>query len=93
MSETKEINWRDKLIEEINLAPEDHLPILYNVAHQLRLNLEQQSKLNNELGDVIAPFAGAWRDWDDDDFEDFLDEIYSRRGQKGRRARYEEILE
>lgn len=62
---------RDKLINEINLLPEDKLTEVYNFIHYFRLGTEK-TKQNK---DNILSFSGAWENMNDE----YLSDISERR--------------
>ena len=67
---------KDKVIQEINLIPEDKLADLYNFIHYFRLGLETSA--HNENKQTLA-FAGCWREMPDETFSAFMSEITERR--------------
>lgn len=77
---------KSKVLEEINLVPEDRLRQVYDFVHYFRLGLET-SRSN---GKQIMDFAGCWRDMPDEMFTDFLEEITQRRQQAFSRRRSSE---
>lgn len=70
-------NFREKVLTEINLIPENKLAELYDFIHQYRLDLE----VSNGNIQQIMQFAGSWKDMSDETFADFAQEIISRRQQ------------
>lgn len=68
---------RERVLNEINLIPEDKLAQLYDFIHHFRLGIEEPS--GNPL--AIMQFAGCWNDMSDEMFADFAQEIVTRRQQ------------
>ncbi len=66
---------RDKLLEEINLIPEDKLEELFYFIHNFRLGLEKAPG-NKEQ---IMKFAGCREDMNEEIFEEFSEEIRERK--------------
>jgi len=66
---------KNKIIEEINLIPEDKLIELYDLIHGFRLTLKPSENNVNE----IMKFAGCWQDLSEEEFTDFSQEIEQRR--------------
>ncbi|HAN73135.1 MAG TPA: hypothetical protein DCQ63_01670 [Planktothrix sp. UBA8402] len=66
---------KNKIIEEINLIPEDKLIELYDLIHGFRLTLKLSENNVNE----IMKFAGCWQDLSEEEFTDFSQEIEQRR--------------
>lgn len=58
---------KDKVLQEIDLIPEDKLSDLYNFVHQFRLRLEKTPSTENK---PIMSFAGGWNDLPVQVFED-----------------------
>jgi hypothetical protein len=75
---------KDKVIQEIDLIPEEQLADLYNFIHYFRLGLETSS--SQEQRQALA-FAGSWRDMPDEAFSDFMSDIAERRRQAFTRRR------
>jgi hypothetical protein len=75
---------KDKVIQEIDLIPEEQLADLYNFIHYFRLGLETSS--SQDKRQALA-FAGSWRDMPADAFSDFMSEIAERRRQAFTRRR------
>ena len=61
---------KDRLLEEINLIPEDKLGELFYFIHYFRLGLEKAAG-NKEQ---IMKFAGCWEDMNEDIFKEFSEE-------------------
>lgn len=78
---------KSKVLQEIDLIPEDKLADLYNFIHYFRLGLEksQATKYKSSLA-----FAGCWEDMPDEMFADFTAEIAQRRRQAFVRRRSDE---
>ena len=69
---------KDKIINEINLMPEDKLTEVYRYVHKFRLGEEKGKE--EDLIDILS-FSGSWKDMDDEVFDDFLSDIASRRNK------------
>ncbi|MEA5419495.1 hypothetical protein VB712_09680 [Spirulina sp. CCNP1310] len=80
---------KNKVLQEIDLIPEDRLIDLYNFIHDFRLGLEKSQKTNNK---PISAFAGCWQDMPDEIFNDFTTEIKQRRQQAFTRRRGDESI-
>lgn len=78
-----------KVLQEIELIPEDKLADLYNFIHYFRVGLEK-SQLTKPK--PILAFAGCWKDMPDEIFDDFTTEIRQRRHQAFTRRRENEGL-
>lgn len=68
---------KSKILQEIDLIPEDRLTDLYNFIHYFRLGLKKSSQLTK----LVLAFAGCWKDMPDEMFNDFTAEIRQRRHQ------------
>jgi hypothetical protein len=79
---------KDKIVEEINLIPDDKLTELYNLIHNFRIELSQSENQINE----IMQFAGCWEKMSDEDFTDFCEEIEQRRQTSSSRRFTDETL-
>lgn len=79
---------KTKVLEEIDLVPEDKLPQVYDFIHYFRLGLE------TSRGDTdrIMQFAGCWQDMPDDMFAEFLEEVAKRRERAFSRRRGSETV-
>lgn len=75
---------KNKVLQEIDLIPEDKLTDLYRFIHYFRLGLEKSQATK---ADSILAFAGCWQDMPDDIFDDFTTEIKQRRHQAFTRRR------
>ncbi len=75
---------KDKVLQEIDLIPEERLAEVYNFIHYFRLGLEK-----SEIGELkpILTFAGCWKDMSDEMFDDLAAEIRQRRHQAFARRR------
>ena len=73
-----------RVLQEIDLIPEDKLADLYNFLHYFRLGLEKAHPPKREQ---ILAYAGCWQDMPDEMFAEFTAEIVGRRRQafEGRR--------
>ncbi len=69
---------KSKVLQEIELIPEDRLADLYNFIHYFRLGLEKSQITKPK---AILAFAGCWADMPDELFNDFSTEIRQRRDQ------------
>lgn len=69
---------KSKVLQEIELIPEDKLADLYNFIHYFRLGLERAQVTGPN---PILAFAGSWKDMPDELFTDFTAEITQRRRQ------------
>jgi hypothetical protein len=66
---------RDKVLEEIQLIPEDKIEELYHMIHDFRLGLEtSDEKVNRTM-----QFAGSWNDMPVETFSQFSEELAQRR--------------
>jgi hypothetical protein len=76
---------KSKVLQEIDLIPEDSLTDLYNFIHYFRLGLERSQVTRSQ---PIMAFAGCWKDMPEDVFADLMAEIQERRRQafRGRRT-------
>lgn len=66
---------RDKVLEEIQLIPEDKIEELYHFIHDFRLGLQPLAGKGNR----IMQFAGSWEDMHAEIFAQFTEEIAQRR--------------
>ena len=75
---------RQRVLQEVELIPEDKLVDLYNFLHYFRLGLEKAAPPQSKQ---ILTFAGCWQDMPDALFAEFTAEIVARRNQafSGRR--------
>jgi hypothetical protein len=78
---------KSKVLQEIDLIPEDKLADLYNFIHYFRLGLERSQITGSKR---ILAFAGCWKDMPDEIFTDFTAEITERRRQAFTRRRRNE---
>jgi hypothetical protein len=78
--------FKHKLLEEIDLIPEEELDKLYDVIHGFRLSLKEQ--LDNRQ--KIMSFAGCWLDMPDAMYSELLEELETRRQQAFSRRRSNE---
>lgn len=76
---------KSKVLQEIDLIPEDRLTDLYNFIHYFRLGLERSRV---ECAQSIMAFAGCWKDMPEEAFADLVTEVRERRSQafRGRRV-------
>lgn len=75
---------KNKVLQEIDLIPDDKLSDVYTILHYFRLGLER-SQLTTAK--PILDFAGCWKDMSDEMFNDFTAEIKERRHQAFTRRR------
>jgi hypothetical protein len=75
-----------KILQELDLIPDNRLPELYYFLHDFRLGLE----VSRESKFSILSYAGCWRDLPNDTFEFFIQEITQRRQQAFARRRHDE---
>ncbi len=80
---------KNKVLQEIDLIPEDKLPDLYNFIHYFRLGLEVS---RTKDGKRVMAFAGCWADMPDEMFDDSLAEIAERRQRAFKRRRGDESI-
>ena len=75
---------KQKVLQEIDLLPEDRLVDIYNFIHHFRLGIETtQAK---PLKPTLA-FAGCWNDMPEEAFQAMLGDIERRRRQAFARRR------
>lgn len=76
---------RERVIEEVQLIPEEKLTELFDFLHYFRLGLQKSKGSSSE----IMKFAGCWKEIPEEIFQEFTEEIKQRRknGFTGRRAR------
>lgn len=73
---------REKIVEEIQLIPEDKLAEIYAILHYFRLGVEAA---HDQMPSVMQ-YAGCWRDMAAETFAEFAQEVAARRhGAFGRR--------
>lgn len=75
---------KNKVLEEIDLIPEDKLVDLYHFIHDFRVGVERSERMGAKQ---ILGFAGSWSDMPDDVFDDFAAEVEERRSQAFKRRR------
>ena len=75
---------RTKVMQEIELIPEDKLPDVYTLLHYFRLGLQSAEKQRRS----VMQFAGCWEDMPGESFAAFLQEVKERRRRafSGRRS-------
>ena len=66
---------RERVIDEVNLVPQEELQALYEVVHGFRV----AAAPDREGRQGLMRFAGCWADMPDGEFQDFLAEIADRR--------------
>ena len=72
-----------KVLQEIELIPEDRLAEIYSLLHYFRLGLEVSKDTRS-----VMEFAGCWQDMPGEEFDSFVHEIAERRRRAflGRRS-------
>jgi hypothetical protein len=80
---------KTKVLQEIDLIPEDKLVDVYNFIHYFRLGLEKSEAKDTQ---PILAFAGCWQDMPDEAFNDFTTEISQRRQQAFKQRRINEDI-
>ncbi len=80
---------KQRVLQEIELIPEDKLADLYHFLHYFRLGLE---KAQSSKSKQILAFAGCWQDMSDELFAEFSTKIVERRSQAFMRRRNGEGL-
>jgi hypothetical protein len=78
---------KNKVLQEIDLLPDDRLPDVYNFIHFFRLGIE---KAEGAGAQSILAFAGTWQEMPDEMFEEFVVEVEERRRQAFTRRREHE---
>jgi hypothetical protein len=75
---------RERVIEEVQLIPEEKLTELFDFLHYFRLGLQKSKGSSAE----IMKFAGCWKEMPEELFQEFTEEIMQRRKNAftGRRA-------
>lgn len=80
-------SMRAKVIEEINLLPQERLLDLYTLIHYFRLGLEQADKPGQGRTAKIMALAGSWQAMPEPEFTQLLEEIGQRRQSAFQRRR------
>lgn len=75
---------KQKVLQEIELLPEDKLVDIYNFIHHLRLGVETAE---SKPAKSIMSFAGSWNDMPEDVFQAMSLDIQQRRNQSFSRRR------
>jgi hypothetical protein len=78
---------KQKVLQEIDLLPEDKLIDIYNFIHHFRLGIETIRA--NSRQSTMA-FAGCWADMPEDQFQAIQSDIEQRRHQAFARRRGDE---
>lgn len=78
---------KDKVLQEIDLLPDDKLSDVYNFIHFFRLGIEKSQDIGAQS---ILKFADSWQEMSDEVFEEFVVEIKERRNQAFTRRREHE---
>lgn len=68
---------KTKVLEEIQLVPDDQLVDLYNLVHSFRLQFNSSSPQARDL----MQFAGCWSDLSTETYAKLLDDLAQRRQQ------------
>jgi hypothetical protein len=66
---------KQKVVEELEMIPQDKLPELYDLIHHYRLGLEKSGSRRSQ----ILQLAGSWSEMTEEEFTTFLEEIPERR--------------
>lgn len=77
---------REKILEEINLIPQDKLAEVYAFLHYFRLGLESTRSSTG----AVMQYAGCWRDMPDEIYDEFIREVATRRQEAFSRRRVNE---
>ena len=82
---------RVKILQEIDLIPEEKLPEIYDLLHHFRLGLQaDQDRAAQDRVASILRFAGCWQDMPAKAYTAFVQEIAERRHQAFSRRRNSE---
>ncbi len=84
----KKLIFKNKIIEEISLIPDEKIAELYDLIHNFRIGLNQSE---NNINDIMQ-FAGCWEEMSETDFTDFCEEIEQRRQSSSSRRFTDEAL-
>ena len=76
-----------KVLQEIDLLPEDKLIDIYNFIHHFRLGVEKAESIPTKS---TVSFAGSWSDMPEDMFQEMSREVEQRRQQAFSRRRGDE---
>lgn len=68
---------QQRVLQEIQLIPEDELDAVYAILHYYRLGLEK-SHIQTQ---PVMQYAGCWQDMSDDTFAELTNEMLTRRHQ------------
>lgn len=79
-----EMVTKDKVLEEIDLLPEEKMGDVYNFIHHFRLGIERVK--SDSVKSTLA-FAGCWGDLSDDVFQEMMDDVEERRKNGFKRRR------
>lgn len=69
---------KDKVLQEIDLLPDDRLSDVYNFIHFFRLGIEKAEEAGVQS---ILAFAGSWQEMPNEQFEEFTLGVERRRRQ------------
>jgi len=67
---------KHKLINEINLIPDEKLLEVYNFIHYFRLGTQKEETKNKK--DLLS-YSGSWKDMNAEVFDDYMLDIEKRR--------------
>ena len=67
---------KSKLINEIDLIPDDKLLEVYNVIHYFRLGTQ---KVETKTKKDLLSYSGSWKEMDAEVFDDYMLDIAKRR--------------
>jgi hypothetical protein len=81
------VQIKNKVLQEIDLLPDDRLSDVYNFIHFFRLGIEKAEGAGPKS---ILAFAGTWQEMPDEMFEEFVVEVEERRRQAFTRRREHE---
>ena len=71
----KTASIREKVVEEVNLIPEEKMPQILDLIRHFRIGLEFSRKKSHKNRN----FAGSWKDMSDEMYDEFVNEINQRR--------------
>jgi len=77
---------KTKVLEEIQLVPEDQLIDLYNLIHSFRLGFDSASTASQS----IMRFSGCWNELPTETYTEFLEDLAQRRQQAFSQRQYRE---
>ncbi|WP_448572069.1 hypothetical protein [Trichothermofontia sp.] len=71
------LDLKNKVLEEIQLVPEEQLNELYHLIHTFRLRVNP----SNASAQNIMQFAGCWQDLPPETYNELIDNLSQRRQQ------------